>query len=349
MSDTVNFMCVDIWDSRQVKKKFIEVLTSTPNKYKDKFIFTQNEMEYDLVFDEFVYPLLGHYVQNSGLNVDIITSLVNEKPNVNKYKGLNIHCWPTYWLGKTYGSLQSTYEERQSLKKQVQGLKYHFIMMNNRCHRFRCELIDKVAEQNLLKFSAYSWNNTDAFLMDNYIFRYFDGNTKTFNDNFRTTGGQYHVPLEYFESFAQLISESTPDKLFFSEKISIALIVGKPFIAAAGYKIHAYLRDVLGFKLYDEIFDYSFDNEPDMYKRWDLIVDNFKKLSTYSLIELESLQVKIQDKITFNQLRAKEIIEDINSMPTPIQTCYQHYKEGTYFNHGLCLAFSEINKPTNLG
>lgn len=347
--DTDELLCVDIWDQRQVKRRFIETLTSSPNKFKDIFIFTQNEMEYDLVFDEFVYPLLGHYVENSSINVDLITSLVDEKPNVKKYKGLNIHFWPTYWLYKTYGSLQPLYDDRLNLRQQTDGLKYHFIMMNNRCHRFRCELIDKIAEQDLLKFSAYTWNNRDAFLMDDYIFKWFDGKTKTFNDNFTTTGGQYHVPIEYFQSFAQLISESTPHKLFFSEKISTALIVGKPFIAAAGQRIHAYLRDVLGFKLYDEIFDYSFDDEPDMNKRWDMITDNFKRLSTYTLKELESLQLKIQDKIAFNQLRVLEIMQDINFMPPPIQKSFQLYKEGTYLNHGLSLAFSQIGKLVQIG
>lgn len=339
-------LCVDIWDSRQVKKKFIESLTTRP--YEDTLIFAQNEMEYDLVFDEFVYPLLGHYIESKGLNVDLIMSLVNEKINVPKYKGFNIHAWPTYWLYKTYGHLKNStcLNERINRKKEAQGLKYHFIMMNNRCHRFRCELIDKVAEHDLLKYSAYTWNNTDTFLLNGYEFKYFDGKTKTFDDGFKTTGGQYYVPTEYYESFAQLISESTTDKLFFSEKISIALITGKPFIAAAGYKIHAYLRDTLGFKLYDDIFDYSFDDEPDKDKRWSMIADNFKKLCQYSMEDLKSLELSVKDKVMFNQLRVKEIIQDVSFMPKPIQKCLELHKQGNFVNRGLTYAFQEIESSS---
>lgn len=322
-----NFIAVDIWDQRQLKKRFIESLTT--NSYKNIYIFTQNEMEYDLVFDEFVYPLLGHYIESKGLQVDVITSLVTEKENVPKYKGMNIHFWPTYWLYKTYGYFKSTtcYNERIKRKQESRGLKYHFITMNNRSHSFRCELMDKLAEHDLLKHSAYSWNNTDTFLVNGYEFKYFDAKTKTFDDGFKTTGGQYYIPTEYFESFVQLISESDPSKLFFSEKISIALITGKPFIAAAGYKIHAYLRDSLGFKLFDEVFDYSFDNEPDRVKRWDMIVDNIKNLCNLSISQLKELEHAIKPKMLYNQNRAKEIVQDINFIPKPVQDCIKLYKD----------------------
>jgi len=322
-----NFIAVDIWDQRQVKKKFIESLTT--NNYKNIYIFAQNEMEYDLVFDEFVYPLLGHYVESKGLQVDVISSLVNEKENVPKYKGMNIHLWPTYWLYKTYGYFKSApcYTERVLHKQKSQGLKYHFITMNNRCHAFRCELMDKLAQYDLLKHSAYSWNNTDTFLINEYQFKYFDPVTKTFDDDYKTKGGQYYLPTEYFESFAQLISESDPSKLFFSEKISIALITGKPFIAAAGYKIHAYLRDVLGFKLFDEVFDYAFDNEPDRVKRWDMIVENMKNLCKLSLEQLKELEHSVKPKMIYNQNRVKEIVQDTNFIPKPVQDGIKLHKE----------------------
>ena len=322
-----NFIAIDIWDQRQSKQKFIELLTT--QVYKNIYIFTQNEMEYDLVFDEFVYPLLGNYIQSTGLQVDLITSLVNEKPNVKKYNGLNIHCWPTYWLYKTYGQFYNTscYNERIKRKQEAQGLKYHFIMMNNRSHKFRCELIDKLAEHNLLNHSAYSWNNADTFLTNGYQFKYFDGFQKTFNDGFKTTGGQYYLPTEYFESFAQLISESDPNRLFFSEKISIALITGKPFLAAAGLHIHKYLKDTLGFKLYDEIFDYSFDNEPDQSKRSAMIVENFKNLCNLSIEQLKELEVNLNDKIIYNQNRAKEIVQNVNYIPKPVQDCIEIYRK----------------------
>ena len=106
----------------------------------------------------------------------------------------------------------------------------------------------------------------------------------------------------------------------------MALLVGKPFLAAAAPGIHNYLHNRLGIKYYHEIFDYEFDFEPNLDKRWEMIVQNFVKLSKYSLDQLEELRHQIKDKVEYNKNRAIEIVNDTSFMPLPIKELFEIVK-----------------------
>lgn len=124
-----NCLAVDVWDQRQVKRQFIERLVS--EKFDEIFIFTQNEWEYFSLFDELVPSLLNYFLEHSGTNINVITSLVNPLPNDPGHKGYNLKFWSTYWLYKTYGILKRPHliDERQEQRSKASGLKHHNIMM----------------------------------------------------------------------------------------------------------------------------------------------------------------------------------------------------------------------------
>ena len=64
-----------------------------------------------------------------------------------------------------------------------------------------------------------------------------------------------------------------------------------------------------GFKLYDEVFDYSFDSETNLDKKCDLIIDNIKKLKGKNLNKLYKILYK---KIEFNHKRLLDILNNNN-------------------------------------
>ena len=324
--EKLKVLAIDHWDQRQTKIHFLNRLRT--EQFDKIFIFTQNEFKYDEIFDEFVFPFLAHYIESKGLNVDLFTSLPEESNTHSKFKGLNVHYWDTYWLTKTKAMLsKNALVEERVRQSSITKIKYPFIMMNNRSHMFRAKLIDMIARENLLDVGAVSWTNVDSNLRFGYNFNYFDGKTRILDEKYFTDdGGQYSLPDQYFESFAQLVSESTPDTIFFSEKISMALLNGKPFLAAAAPGIHKYLHTRLGMEYYDEVFDYAFDLEPNLEKRWEMIVQNFVKISKYPLSQLEDLKNQIQDKVDYNQRRALEIVNDITFMPLPFQEYFIEYK-----------------------
>lgn len=344
----LKILAVDYWDNKQFKLEFLNRLQS--EQFDKIFIFSQNEFEPEEIFGDYAFPLLCHYIQSNNLNVELVTSLPEQSYNPRNFAGLHVHYWDTYWLAKTYALSHSKWliEQRKEQEQKFTEIKYPYIMMNNRSHKFRGKLVDLLAKENILNLGAVSWNNTDSFLLHDYKFQYFDGNKRILDEKYFTDqGGQYSVPDQYYMSFAQLISESTPNKLFFSEKISMALLLGKPFLAAASVGIHKYLHDRLGIQYYDEVFDYSFDDEPDMDKRWQMIVDNFVKISKYSLSELEELNRKLKDKATFNKARAIDVVRDASFMPAPILEYFTEYKntdvfERIHLNRNISMIFESI-------
>lgn len=109
------------------------------------------------------------------------------------------------------------------------------------------------------------------------------------------------VPLEYIQSCADLVTESfVGDSLSYTEKTWKPIALKKPFLLMSGINVHKYLK-VMGYELYDEIFDYSFDDKSfDI--RFSSIIDQVKNLCKISTEDF-SRQIsdpKIQSKIEHN-------------------------------------------------
>jgi hypothetical protein len=66
---------------------------------------------------------------------------------------------------------------------------------------------------------------------------------------------------------------------------------------------HKTLKDY-GFELYDEIFDYSFDNDPNYKNRIKGIIDNVENLKNENFTEVYK---KIEDKVEHNVRQSKKI------------------------------------------
>ena len=220
-------------------------------------------------------------------------------------------------------------------KKKLDDLtyKYHFVYLNGRSHDHRSLLIDYVAKFDLLKFSAYSWHNAYYNKTKSYPFVYYNGATKKIDDNFTyelvDDGADIirpHgiIPIEYYQSFFQLVSETSGDARFITEKTVLPLLFGKPFIIAGGPKIHQSLKD-LGFELYDELFDYSFDNIENVEDRFTAICQNVKNITNLSLEECRQIHPKIQAKIDHNKNRAIELAYTDVDTPQFIKDVVEYY------------------------
>lgn len=320
-----NIIAIDYWDDPLLKADFLQKISSD-EKFEKIIIYSQNEWEVESVFGE--KELWNYFittVENKNIYVDLVTSLTSKNLNFNpeKYKNINVQYWGEYWLIKTYSVISaSQFVNKISKKKEgVIDFKYHFVSLNRRPHKHRCYLIDQLAKEDLIRDNAITWchEGRGVNYPPDFQFQHFIPTKLRFNEGVPSDEiDQYDPPVEYFESFAQLVSESDTDIKFMSEKISIPLILGKPFIAHAGQGIHKYLEK-LGFELYTEIFDYSFDDEPDSNTRCNLVIENFKRLSHIPLAELSDLEKQLLPKIKRNQLRAKEIALDFDSFPEAVK------------------------------
>jgi hypothetical protein len=309
----MKYLIIDIWDSKESKDLAFERLKT--EQFDKVILFCQHEWKYwaDIgshTFTEFVDELAK---QNKTLYTTTLSFKIFQK--IPEYENVNVEAWPTYWFIKTYLGLNDPFtRKRKNYKIDVDKLTYkqHFISMNRRAHPWRCEIIDLLAKYNLIDDNAISWFVGDIM----HPFKYFKRRKLILDEEYQSTFEQYELPNQYYETFAQLVVESTDETeaMLISEKTATPLLVGKPFLVATAPGHHAFLKQ-LGFQMYDEIFDYSFDEIQDQPTRFEMLVDNFKRLSEIPITELHKLNDKIKDKIIYNRTLAENIVFDRSYYP----------------------------------
>jgi hypothetical protein len=222
-----------------------------------------------------------------------------------------VHLWPTYWF---FNSLKYTDYKNFNLKKEK--IDYVYCTLNHVGKYHRCLLLDLLVKEDLLKYGAIAWHN---FCVDSsYQWKWTNStemlvsdSREYLNDNYNK---QFIPPVEFFQSFMSIISETTDRTIFITEKTSVALLLKQPFIVQGAPGFHQYLKDI-GFKLYDEIFDYSFDSEFDLQTRTEMIIDNVKSILNKNLLDLYN---QIECKLTHNRNRLIEITKDKKFSPSII-------------------------------
>lgn len=89
------------------------------------------------------------------------------------------------------------------------------------------------------------------------------------------------------------------DYNFITEKTTKPIMFKMPFMVVSNPGYLKCLRN-LGFVTFPELFDESYDEEPDLEKRTDIIASNAKKLCSLTVEELEKKISQIQYKLDYN-------------------------------------------------
>jgi len=345
----MNYACINQWDGLTWPVFKEKVLGGN---YDKVILFGQNEWAWYYQNPEF-YEVL-EYCKERNIPIEILTAACEENyPNTMDYVNVpmdyvNVHWWDTYWIGKTYKDLIGNAEHTGLPPRSINPHddvqhEYHFISMNNRPHQHRCLFLDLMAKHDLMQYGALTVRHEDPIM---YKWRYFDFRRMYLSDGIKYD--QYKLPNEYFNSFAQLISESSGDVQFISEKTATPLILGKPFLVAGASGFHSMLQR-MGFELYDEIFDYSFDSEPDNEKRYDMIMKNFVRLCRTPINKLNRLRKQVAHKVMRNKNRAREITYDLNLYPKIALDTINYYKEtGIELDHRLIQNYLDLERYKNV-
>lgn len=190
------------------------------------------------------------------------------------------------------------------------------VYLNGKPHQHRCELMDLVQKTNLLEDSIWSWqaltssfpfyeNHPDVYPNRKFDFKHWneeiklidtDKTTYLHKENFYQSNNQAEVE-ENCNYFIQLVSESSAEYFFLTEKVVKPLVHGKLFITSACKGYHKKLEE-LGFKLYDEIIDYSFDMLDDYKDRNEGIIKNLQNLKNQNY---EKIYQTVKEKLIYNQ------------------------------------------------
>jgi hypothetical protein len=188
--------------------------------------------------------------------------------------------------------------------------------------------MDLLSKYNLIDTNAISWHqkewvtHTESMPLD-YNFKYWKPKILTLADplSFRL-----HVPpIEHKNSFCQLVIETDSNIPFITEKTAVPLYHMKPFLIAGCKGFHKILQR-MGFELYTEIFDYSFDSIDNIEDRCEAIVQNFARINFLSLSELSRIYQKLYDKLLFNKHHAIKLATTLSDQPPIVKEVYQENK-----------------------
>lgn len=331
---------LDIWDDTVIQKidKFKENYQNVTKLILNGLL----EFQYDKLLNstEVILDLIN-FTKSKNIEFHILTSCHPAYKLLPSHNHLHIHHWPTFWLTLTFSRLihHSTYDFNKSigldffnvLVNKNNNIKTPYISMNKAPKVHRAILMDMLAKHNLLNPDCVIWRE----LCNNYDFQYWKQQILLMDqvENFKC---QEILPKEYTTAFMQLVSESDNDVFILSEKTAIPLFFNKPFLVAGPVNFHKHLSH-LGFRLYQEIFDYSFDSEPDTNKRYDLIAKNIQKFTTKSNKELKKIYNSVFDKCVYNKRVAMKLATTRSLAPNIWQELidYQDRNNIPYFANDI--------------
>lgn len=107
---------------------------------------------------------------------------------------------------------------------------------------------------------------------------------------------------DFEETFISIVTETLVDEsvLFISEKIWKPIVLGHPFLIMGNINTLKYLKS-LGFKTFDIWIDESYDEEPNHFKRVDMIVSEVNKFKDKSIEELQKLREEMKETCIYNR------------------------------------------------
>jgi hypothetical protein len=181
-------------------------------------------------------------------------------------------------------------------------ISYNVISMTNHLKPFRSKMIDQFALKGIICHRNYIiWNNRSYGGEYNYQYQYFDGNP-IIDPDFGQLNGFNHakLPKMYDQCFLAAVSETSTDIAVITEKVITPILFLKPFIVLGDRGYHQFLKS-LGFELFEEFIDYSFDFEHNEDRRIEMFSDQVAKVSAFSNDELINLTRQVSWKLKHNK------------------------------------------------
>lgn len=206
------------------------------------------------------------------------------------------------------------------LSYSIDEFRHTFISLNRVCHVHRAKFIREIEKAGLLSTNIVTFHQSDKLSnpINEYpnppsVFSKLESDQSIYHEwsngaglPTQSHGYQSFYPWDIHYAFVQVVVETHDSMPFISEKTVYPLLYGKPFIVLNAQGFHKSLQQ-LGFHLYTEIFDYSFDSELNVDNRIQGVVQNLTRLSQLSPKEWNSLYQSIIPKLIHNCQRAYEL------------------------------------------
>lgn len=295
------------------------------------------EFEYTRLFgNESLFDEINTFCCENDIALEVITGSTVQQPPIHdvndvRYKNLKVIKFPYYGMilgahsildNQLFSHVLSSDLFQDYVESCNKDLEFPFICLNSKPHDHRCIQMDMLAKHDLLENNAVTWNSWYGYegriLKESfrYKWKYWDPKLIVLDDMPPGAVGWHGIfPKQYVHSYAQLVTESSYNQLYISEKCIAALIMNKPFLVSGARGFHKMLQDN-GFELYDEIFDYEFDHVLDMEMRYDMIAQNFANIQTLPLSKCKELT---KEKTKRNKKHLESFINDLGTWPSEIK------------------------------
>jgi hypothetical protein len=228
--------------------------------------------------------------------------------------------WPTFLLHFSYYALEHLKNNHNIDNQHNYDYEYLFLSYNNKKSYHRCLLIDLMCKNDILGSGVFSWRMGDEFLSNDYIFKYWEEKKIEIDLNSNIQMDEWNPDIFKTKEFVTVVPETRSDFIFITEKTFKPILMEKPFLIFGSQNQNLILKKY-DFELYDEIFDYSFDNHFDLDVRAQGLIDNLKSIKNQNL---KILHKKIKDKIKRNKKRAIDIINDDPYIPVELISLYKN-------------------------
>ncbi len=266
-----------------------------------------------------------------GIKVEIITNgFSNEQypgPDLTleRYRSItDIVYWP-YWFFVSWIIAMRTNPETnrillgQDLSLTNKSFDHLYCVLAHNPHNHRCLFYDSLyREKDLWAAGIKSWSMVHHEQYTGpkrgFRFRYWQPQLlEVRNRDSFWLFGCYEID----HSFVEIVLETNPEFYFVTEKTVKSLIFGKLFLVLGCQGFHKKLRE-LGFELYEEVFDYSFDNSRSISDRVNGILNNLKKIHSLTVEEKWFLFRKVEHKILKNKNTAFNLSTDLTHWPNSV-------------------------------
>jgi nucleoside-diphosphate-sugar epimerase len=311
----------------------VSIIIEEVKKYQPKYILYWNVTEFDISGD-------GLFLDNGKSMLELMDLLfeynitmyiIHSTPKQDYYnfnenpikkqiyhdcEKIKLIFWPTALLHLTKKFLTKQFGENIITSNHGTDFEKLYVNLNHRPHIHRCQLMEELYKNNLFEFGKNSWNHLDIENYSSYKFKNWVPEILKITEDI----GVYEYVFNT-KCLFNLVSESSDLLIFITEKTFKPILHGQAFLCFGYRGQNLCLRDY-GFELYDEIFDYSFDDLPLIEDRILGIINNINNLKDKNYYELYN---KIKDKIERNKNRAIDILENDPYIPEELIRLFKDY------------------------
>lgn len=223
------------------------------------------------------------------------------------------HLYGTYRTITTHGKNLS----KEIIKDNKIPFSYFIKFLNNQPHDIRCYMVDNLAKSNLIDSdnTLFTWNQKSDILYGQskspYNFVNWKEKEITYDGLDKWNKQYVSEKIDKEKFFIELVGETPVKTIGFTEKTWKPILNGDIFLLY-GVKNQNQRLKKYGFLLYDNLFDYNFDNM----EQEDAVKEIIKQLNKLRYSDYENLYEKTIHRLNHNLSTALDIINECRYIPS---------------------------------